>query len=43
VDFAALRAQVQAAAEQIWDTLAEWDPLGRSHEQACPWSYPAGD
>src|SRR5262249_16172125 len=35
VDFAALRAQAQAAAEQIWDTLAEWDPLGGSHEQAC--------
>jgi cytosine/adenosine deaminase-related metal-dependent hydrolase len=43
VDFAALRAQAQAAAEQIWDTLADWDPLGRSHEQACPWSYPAAD
>src|SRR5258708_8035685 len=35
VGFAALRAQAQAAAEQIWDTLADWDPLGRSHEQAC--------
>jgi len=43
VDFAALRAQAQAAAEQIWDTLAEWDPLGRTDEQACPWSYPAAD
>src|SRR2546427_1388025 len=43
VDFAALRAQAQAAAEQIWDTLADWDPLGRSHEQACPWSYPTAD
>jgi len=40
VDFAKLRAQAQAAAEQIWDTLADWDPLGRTHEQACPWSYP---
>jgi len=40
VDFAELRAQAQAAAEQIWDTLADWDPLGRTHEQACPWSYP---
>jgi 5-methylthioadenosine/S-adenosylhomocysteine deaminase len=38
VDFAKLRAQAQAAAEQIWDTRAEWDPLGRTHEQACPWS-----
>src|SRR5258708_39648262 len=39
-DFAKFRAQAQAAAEQIWDTLADWDPLGRTHEQACPWSYP---
>ena len=43
VDFAKLRAQAQAAAEQIWDTLADWDPLGRSHEQACPWSYPIAE
>jgi len=43
VDFAKLRAQAQAAAEQIWDTLADWDPLGRTHEQACPWSYPRAE
>src|SRR5262245_8625729 len=43
VDFAKLRMQAQAAAEQIWDTLAEWDPLGRTHEQACPWSYPSAE
>jgi len=43
VDFAALRGQAQAAAEQIWATLADWDPLGRSHEQACPWSYPIAE
>src|SRR5262245_5731076 len=43
VDFAKLRAQAQAAAEQIWDTLADWDPLGRTHEQACPWSYPTAE
>jgi cytosine/adenosine deaminase-related metal-dependent hydrolase len=43
VDFAKLRAQAQAAAEQIWDTLEEWDPLGRTHEQACPWSYPTAE
>ena len=28
---------------QIWDTLADWDPLGRSHEEACPWSYPIAE
>lgn len=40
VDVAGLRAQAQAAGEQVWNTLAEWDPLGRTAEQACPWSYP---
>jgi 5-methylthioadenosine/S-adenosylhomocysteine deaminase len=43
VDFAKLRADAQAAAEQIWDTLADWDPLGRPHEEACPWSYPMAE
>jgi cytosine/adenosine deaminase-related metal-dependent hydrolase len=40
VDFGKLREDAQAAGEQIWDTLQEWDPLGRSHEDACPWCYP---
>jgi cytosine/adenosine deaminase-related metal-dependent hydrolase len=40
VDFAELRDQAQAAGEAIWATLPDWDPLGRSAEQACPWSYP---
>jgi cytosine/adenosine deaminase-related metal-dependent hydrolase len=44
VDFARLRADAQAAGEQVWATVAEWDPLGRSAEAACPWSFPlAGD
>ncbi|RAI42503.1 chlorohydrolase family protein [Rhodoplanes roseus] len=40
VDFAALRDEAQAAGEQVWATLQEWDPLGRTHEDACPWCYP---
>ena len=40
VDFSRLREEAQAAGEQVWDTLAEWDALGRSAEDACPWSYP---
>jgi hypothetical protein len=40
VDFDKLREAAQAAGEQVWDTLAEWDPLGRSADQASPWSYP---
>lgn len=40
VDLEALRRDAQAAGERIWDGLAEWDPLSRSAEAACPWSYP---
>jgi 5-methylthioadenosine/S-adenosylhomocysteine deaminase len=40
VDFAKVRDDAQSAAEQIWDTLQDWDPLGRTHEDACPWCYP---
>ncbi len=40
VDFAQIREAAQVAGEQVWDTLQEWDPLGRTHEDACPWCYP---
>ena len=40
VDFAALRNEAQQAGEAVWDTVAEWDPLGRTAEQASPWSFP---
>ncbi|MCB1546800.1 MAG: amidohydrolase family protein [Hyphomicrobiaceae bacterium] len=40
VDFAKLREQAQISGEEVWATLQDWDPLGRSHEDACPWCYP---
>lgn len=40
LDLAALRAAAQAAGEAVWDSLPEWDPLGRAAHQACPWCYP---
>ena len=40
VDLAALRKRAQAAGEQIWASLPDWDPRGRSAEEACPWSFP---
>jgi cytosine/adenosine deaminase-related metal-dependent hydrolase len=43
VDMAALRAEAQEAGERVWASLPEWDPLGRTAEEACPMSYPAGD
>ena len=40
VEVAALRAKAQAAAEEVWSRVQEWDPLGRTAEQMSPWSYP---
>jgi len=42
VNFAELRAAAQKAGEAIWATLPDWDPLGRTAEEACPWCYPGG-
>jgi cytosine/adenosine deaminase-related metal-dependent hydrolase len=39
VDFRHLREQAQEAGEAIWATLSEWDPLGRTAEEACPYCY----
>ena len=39
VDFASLREAAQVAGEEVWATLQDWDPLGRTHEEACPWCY----
>jgi cytosine/adenosine deaminase-related metal-dependent hydrolase len=43
IDFAQLRAEAQAASEQIWATLSDWDPLGRTADEACPYAYPELD
>jgi 5-methylthioadenosine/S-adenosylhomocysteine deaminase len=43
VDFAKIRADAQAAGEQVWATLPDWDPLGRTAESACPWCYPIAE
>ena len=43
IDFARLRSEAQAAAEQVWSSLQEWDPMGRTQEAACPWCYPMAE
>jgi 5-methylthioadenosine/S-adenosylhomocysteine deaminase len=43
VDFARIREEAQTAGEQVWSTLQDWDPLGRTHEEACPWCYPMSE
>jgi 5-methylthioadenosine/S-adenosylhomocysteine deaminase len=40
VDLSAVRAQAQAAGEEVWSRLQEWDPLHRRAEQMSPWSFP---
>src|SRR5215471_2263586 len=40
VDFGALRARTQAAGERIWASWADWDPLGRSANEMCPFAFP---
>jgi hypothetical protein len=40
VDLPALRARAQAAGEEVWSRLADWDPLRRAAEQMSPWSFP---
>ncbi|HZN25975.1 MAG TPA: chlorohydrolase family protein [Burkholderiales bacterium] len=39
VDLNALRGRAQAAGEHIWAQWHESDPLGRTHEEMCPWSF----
>lgn len=40
IDLDAVRDEAQRLGEEVWATVEEWDPLGRSAEEACPWSYP---
>jgi cytosine/adenosine deaminase-related metal-dependent hydrolase len=40
VDLAVIRRQAQAAGEDVWSRLQEWDPLARTAEQMSPWSFP---
>lgn len=35
-----LRDQAQRSGEQIWSTVQDWDPRGRTAEEASPWSFP---
>jgi 5-methylthioadenosine/S-adenosylhomocysteine deaminase len=43
IDFRQLNAEAQSAAESIWASLPEWDPLGRKAEEACPLCYPTDE
>jgi cytosine/adenosine deaminase-related metal-dependent hydrolase len=43
VDMSEITQRAQSVAEDIWDNLQEWDPLGRTAEQMCPWSFPIAE
>jgi 5-methylthioadenosine/S-adenosylhomocysteine deaminase len=40
LDIAALRDQAQRSGEHVWSTVQDWDPRGRTAEEASPWSFP---
>jgi cytosine/adenosine deaminase-related metal-dependent hydrolase len=40
IDFAALRAQAQAAGERIWSGWQNWDPHRRTADEMSPYSFP---
>ena len=40
LDIDDLRDKAQRAGEEIWSTLKDWDPRGRTAEEASPWSFP---
>ncbi len=40
LDIDDLRGQAQRSGEAIWSTLQDWDPRGRTAEEASPWSFP---
>ena len=34
------QAPWEASSRVVWATLQDWDPRGRTAEQASPWSFP---
>jgi 5-methylthioadenosine/S-adenosylhomocysteine deaminase len=40
LDMHELRTETQISGEHVWSTLQDWDPKGRTSEQASPWSFP---
>src|SRR5690606_1171140 len=40
LDIDKLRDDAQRSGEEVWDSVQEWDPLGRTAEEASPWSFP---
>ena len=43
VDLLKIAEEAQIAGEQVWNTHEDWDPLERTHVEACPWCYSMDD
>jgi cytosine/adenosine deaminase-related metal-dependent hydrolase len=39
LDIDALRQRAQEAGERVWGNWHTSDPLGRTHDEMCPWSF----
>lgn len=39
-DIRALRARMQSAAEQVWGSWQDFDPVHRTADEMSPWSFP---
>lgn len=40
LDIDALREEAQQSGNHVWSTVQDWDPRGRTAEEASPWSFP---
>jgi 5-methylthioadenosine/S-adenosylhomocysteine deaminase len=40
IDMGMLLQEAQASGERVWASLPDWDPLERTADAACPYSYP---
>jgi cytosine/adenosine deaminase-related metal-dependent hydrolase len=40
LDMNDLLKQAQGSGERVWASLPDWDPLGRTADDACPYCYP---
>ena len=40
IEMSEIARRAQSIAEDVWGHLQDWDPLRRTAEQMCPWSFP---
>lgn len=40
IDITAVDRRAQLVGQEVWAHLLSWDPLGRTAEEMCPWTFP---